>query len=344
LERRKWFFNTSGGSTGEPVRFIQDRDYAARIGAITLLFSKLAGREIGECEVRLWGSERDIIHGSEKWKTRFINKLTNTIFLNAFCMTPARMREFITIINSKKPKLIVSYVESIYELARLCESEALEVLPQVAIMTSAGTLYPFMREKIEKVFQCRVFNRYGSREVGDIACERPGRDGLWVAPWGNYLEIVDSEGKQLLDGTEGEILVTSLTNFAMPLIRYRIGDRGVFSPESSSRRQVLGAVFGRTVDFFRMRNGGIIAPGYFEGLLYFRDWVQQFQIIQKEESYIIFKIVKSRSDHQQLELDEIVAKTKLIMGDDCKVTFDFVDKIEPSSSGKYRYQISEVQY
>ena len=347
LARRKWYLNTSGGSTGEPVEFIQDWEYAARSGAITLLYSKLAGKEIGECEACLWGSGRDIIYGSEHWRARLVNKITNTIFLNAYRMTPDRMREFIALLNAKRPKLILAYAESLYELARFSEREALEVTPQTAIMSTAGTLYPFIRETVERVFQCRMFNRYGSREVGDVACERPGGEGLGVAPWGNYVEIVDSEGNRVPDGTEGEILVTSLTNFAMPLVRYRIGDRGVLAPAARGYRdrhgQVLETVLGRTSDIFKAGNGVLMDPGYFMSLLDFKDWIRKYQVIQRSYSCIVYRIVRLGSDYQQAELDEIAAKTRLVMGDDCQVAFEFVDEIPASGSGKYRYTISEVQ-
>jgi phenylacetate-CoA ligase len=208
-------------------------------------------------------------------------------------------------------------------------------------------LYPFMREKIQTVFQCKVFNRYGSREVGDIACERPGYEGLRIAPWGNYVEIVDNEGNPVPDGTEGNILVTSLTNFAMPLIRYQIGDRGVLSARKNSAQggygQVLERVLGRTVDTFKTKNGTLIDGEYFTHLLYFRDWVWRFQVVQESHSSIVFKIVKSELDYQQAELEEITTKAKLIMGDDCTVAFEFVDEILSGDSGKYRYTISEIQ-
>ena len=345
LPKRKWFFNTSGGSTGEPVRFIQDREYAARSGAITLIFSKLVGKDLGELEVKLWGSARDIVSSTDGWRANFINRLTNTVFINSSLMTPGRMREFIYTLNTSKPKLILTYVETIYELAKFTEREGVKVLPQSAIMTTAGKLYPFMRDKIEGVFQCKVFDRYGSREVGDVACERLGLDGLWVAPWGNYLEIVDPEGNRVPDGTEGEILVTSLTNYALPLIRYKIGDRGVFSSNSHNQLkqygQVLKEVIGRSMDFFKTQDGGLINPGYFMSQLYFREWITQYQIIQKSYENITYRIVKSY-DPPQAELDEITGITKKAMGNGCEVTFEFLSKIRPSDSGKYRYLMSEV--
>lgn len=346
LERRKWYYNASGGSTGEPVRFIQDWEYAARSGALTLLFSKLVGREIGESEVCIWGSLRDIVGSTESWKARSVDKLTNSTFLSVFRLTPADMREFIAILNAKRPKLIIAYAAAMYELAKFAEIEGLDVVPQAAIITSAVTLYPFMRDTIERVFQCKVFNRYGSREVGDIACERPGLEGLWVAPWGSYVEIVDNEGNRVPDGTRGEILVTSLSNFAMPLVRYRIGDRGVLSPHRSRDGgrcgQVLDAVLGRSYDMFINRQGTLIEGGHFMALLWSRDWISKYQVIQESHSHILFKLVKEGHGPQQAELEEISVGASSIMHDDVKVTFEFVDDIAASDSGKYRFIISKV--
>ena len=347
LQNRKWYFNTSGGSTGEPVRFIHDWRLGASAGAVSLLFSKLIGREVGELEVKLWGSEREIVRGSQSWRARLINRLANTVFFNAFRMTPELMRTFVTVLNTRRPKLIVAYAQAIYELARFANREGLEVTPQAAIITSATTLYPFMREEIERVFGCRVFNRYGSREVGDIACEGPGWEGLWVAPWGNYLEIVDSQGRRVPEGMDGEILVTSLSNLAMPLVRYRIGDVGILSPvrkgDRAARGQVLQEVLGKNVDIFRTASGALVEPGYFEGLLYFKSWVRRFQVVQKSTLQIIFRIVPTDSHCPSHELDQIMNDTRMLMGHDCQVAFEFVDDIPASGSGKYRYQISEIQ-
>ncbi len=348
LRERTWFDNTSGGSTGEPARFIQDWEFASKAGAVKLLFSKLAGREVGEPGIQLWGSVRDIEKGAETWKVRLVRAISNDRMLNAYQMTPARMRGYIKILNETRPKQIVAYANSIYELARFAEKENLYVAPQSSIITSADTLFPFMRQKIEEVFHCKVYNRYGSREVGDIACEKPEQEGLWVAPWGNYVEIVDRHGNPVPDGTEGEIVITSLTNYAMPLVRYRIGDMGALAPFEGegtySPGQVIKSILGRNGDMFKLKNGGLIRGGYFTVLLYHKDWIEKYQVIQKSLSNITFRIVKadSASDCTQQELDEIAAKTRLGMGQDCEVDFEFVQRIPPSASGKYRYIICEV--
>ena len=349
LPKRKWYFNTSGGSTGEPARFIQDYDYAARSGALKLLYSRLAaGQEIGESEIRLWSSPRDMNRSSKSQMAQLVNKLANIHILSAFRLDPETIRQHINTLNKRKPKLMVAYTSSMYEIAKFAELNNLNVVPQNAIIVTAGTLYPYMRETIERVFQCPVYTRYGSREVGDVACERPGRDGLWVAPWGNYVEIVDANGNRVRDGVPGEILLTSLSNYAMPLIRYQIGDRGALSPpEANSGNeygQVLSQILGRTIEVFVNTKGSIVEAGYFMPLLYFRDWISRYQVIQKSPSSVLFKIVSSGSEIPSEELDEIASKTKLIMNDDkCEAHFEFVDEIPASDSGKFRFLVSDIR-
>jgi phenylacetate-coenzyme A ligase PaaK-like adenylate-forming protein len=346
LQHRSWSHNTSGGSTGEPVRLVQDAEYEDRSRAITMVFYSLLGYQTGQATVRLWGSERDVEGGTGSPKARFFNWLTATTWLNAFLMSPVRMRQYVETLNRVRPRLIVAYAQAAYELARFVEREELAVAPQRVVVTSAGTLYPFMREKIAQVFGCQVYNLYGSREVSDIACEIPGTEGLWVAPWGNYLEILDDEGMPVRPGEEGNIVVTCLTNYAMPLLRYWIGDRGALLVEQASGGsglQFLKHVSGRNVDVFRTRGETLVDGEYFTHLLYFRPWVWKFQVIQKDYEQVLFKVVRTNGDAPRGELEEIAAKARRVMGSNCRVDFEFVSELPPHPSGKYRYTISEVK-
>ncbi len=345
LARRRWSYNTSGGSTGEPVRLAQDREYEDRSKGVSLLFFSLIGCDVGQPMVRLWGSERDIEGGTDSGRARFFNWLTSTTWLNAFRMSPRRMREYVEVLNRTRPRMILSYAQAACELARFIEQEGVELEPQHAVVTSAGTLYPFMREQIARVFRCPVYNLYGSREVSDVACELPGIEGLWVAPWGNYVEILDEQGRPVEPGNEGNIVVTCLTNYAMPLVRYWIGDRGTLLPASAGGRfgpQALKHVSGRNVDVFRTRDQTLIDGEYFTHLLYFRPWVRKFQVVQKSPDQVLFRLVRANGEPPPGELDEIATKARLAMGQHCRVDFEFVSELRPHPSGKFRYTISEV--
>lgn len=343
-DRRNCAENTSGGSTGQPVRLIQDDEYRDASAAIQWLSHHQLGCPVGAPHVRLWGSERDLECGTKSPKARFFNCLTNTTWMNAFAMSPQRMRGFINALNRMHPRLIVAYAQAIYELARFAEREQISVVPQRAVLTSAGTLYPFMREKIAQVFRCEVYNLYGSREVSDIAWELPGHKGLWAPPWANFIEIVGEDGTPVPAGSEGNIIVTCLTNHAMPLVRYWIGDRGALLPESETPEgvQMLSHVSGRTVDTFRRSDQTLIDGEYFTHLLYFRPWVWKFQVVQKSFNQIVFRLVSTNGKPPREELDEIATRSRLAMGDDCKVDFEFCDELPPLRSGKFRYTISEV--
>lgn len=345
LHDRHWHKNTSGGSTGEPVLFIQDSHYRDLKRATKMVQYEWIGKAIGEPHVKLWGSERDILQGSIGLRAKLSNSMRNYTFLNAFRMNEANMAQYARLIARKKPKLLEAYAQSAYELARYINSEGVHITGVEAVITSAGNLFPFMRQEIQEAFGCEVFNRYGSREVGDIAFESPAHDGLHISRYTHLVEIVDSGGKPVKPGETGEIVVTCLSNFAMPLIRYPIGDRGVprsITPHPICAVDCLEAVTGRTVDVFVTADGTKVDGEYFTHLLYFRDWVQKFQVAQKSQSQIVFRIVVAGSVPQQRELDEIATKTRLVMGDDCAVAFDFVDDIPPTDSGKYRYTVSEV--
>ncbi len=74
-----------------------------------------------------------------------------------------------------------------------------------------------------------------------------------------------------------------------------------------------------------------------------QDWIRKYQVIQKSFTHFVFRIVKSDSNYQRDELDEIITNTKLALGNECEVDFEFVDEIPASGSGKFLYTICELQ-
>ena len=337
---------TSGGSTGEPVRLIQDAYYQDRVVAVKLLYSTWAGWEPGEPEVTIWGSEQEILQGSLPARARVANRLMRTRLVNAFRMSGESMRRCLEELNRDPPKLIVAYVQSLDDLAAFADREQIEVVPQRAIISTAGTLQPHMRERIERVFGCRLFDRYGSREVGDIAGECSLHLGLHVFPWTNFVEIVGDDEEPVEPGAPGRVLVTSLCNFAMPLIRYEIGDRASLLPANGPPcpcgrgGQRIARLLGRTVDTFKAPDGSLVNGEYFTHMLYFKDFVEKFQVVQRSPSRIVYRLIASGPVPQE-DVNEIIDGTQAVMGPGCEVEFEFVDEIPASPSGKFRYTISE---
>lgn len=345
LENRKTFIKTSGGSTGEPVRIIQDRDYKKHQRVVTYEQKAWCGYSFGEPMIHLWGNEKDILASGSGRQAKMINSLKNLYILNAFRMGEREMRRYLKKINLIKPRLLVAYVQPIYELALFAEKNNIHINPPGAIMTSAGTLYPFMKEKIESVFNTPVYNRYGTREVGNIACSGPGFEGLRISENNVFVEVVDQKGFPCPDDTEGEIVVTSLVNYAMPLIRYKIGDRGILN-RSKYDFPVLKKLSGRSTEMFMNGMGEWIPAEYFIhliGVAYNREnsWIKRFQVIQKSHKEILLKVVRSGKEVAERDKSEITEGIRKVMGNDCRVNFEFVDEIPLLSSGKYCYVKTE---
>ena len=350
LSQRRWKYNTSGGSTGEPVRFIQDQEFVESTRAFTILADTWTDYDVCLPMVKLWGSERDVFQGQETLRTQLGRWLENVIWLNAFRVTPEQMKQHVDCINRVQPRQILAYVESIYEMARFIEAGGLEVYSPRAIVTAAGTLHQPVREVVERVFRAPVFNRYGSREVNDVASECETHEGLHVSALTHYMEIVRPDGSPTEPGEVGEVVITPLTNYVLPLIRYRIGDMAAWAEESCSCGRnwpLLKTVVGRVSDMFIKADGTLVRGGYFTRLFYFREWVKKFQIVQNEHDHIVLRVVPLDEtgdvlDLHQGEVREIEDKMRLVMGQACQVTWELLSDIPPTASGKYRYTISKV--
>lgn len=342
---RAWYENSSGGSTGEPLRIIQDHQYRDASWAMKILYNEWIEKYAGDREVKLWGSERDILQGSETWLARFKNWLYGRTLINSFRMTPEDIAQAVKTINRVKPVTIWAYIDSAYELARYIDQNSCSFYSPRAILVSAGTATPEMKDYIGSVLQAPVYNQYGSRECGDMATECKARDGLHVFESLYVFEILNEKLEPCELGELGYVHVTGLMNKAMPLIRYRIGDTASwksFNPCKCGRiTPRINDVHGRITDHFRRQDGTIVHGEFFTHLFYFKPWVKQFQIRQHKYKHVECLVVQNRLPDES-DVLEIIEGIQAVMGSDCEVSFTYVDDIPPSASGKRRFTISTV--
>lgn len=345
-KKRGYFDNTSGGSTGEPVRFVQDKQYFSHNFGDKMLFGVLNDKMPGEKEVKLWGSERDILEGDIGIKAKCINWCYNRIFLNSFVLNAELMRKYIDIINKEKPKQIWTYADSIYQLAKFINENKIDVYSPMNIISTAGVLYDEMRDEINRAFKhSNLLNQYGSREVGLIGCEIGDKRGIRIFDHSIKVEIQNITSHQICDSGEGEILVTKLTNYSMPLIRYRIGDTGEVAdnlegyPGSYS---VLKKLTGRTNAHLKKEDGGMVHGEYVTHLFYNKDWIESFRVIQHDYKEVEFQIVVKKG-FQKNEEDLALMKhdlNQVIAG--CHIKVTYLEEIPKLTSGKYQFVISEI--
>jgi phenylacetate-CoA ligase len=340
-QTRKWFYNSSGGSTGEPVKFIQDDVYLKYGMATNYYYFKniLNIEEPTVKKVLLWGSERDLFKGSIGFNAKINNWLSNTVLLNSLRMTQGDMEQYIHTINSFKPEIVRGYAGSLFELCRYAKQKKIPIYQPKIVVSAAEILTDTMRNVIESTFGTKVYDFYGSREVSNIAGEC--KNGLLHSfLFWNYLEILDKDNQPVREGDEGRVVVTNLYNYSMPLIRYEIGDMAILGPENCSCGQVLPTlkkVNGRILERFILKTGALVHAGFF-GLLFDKVFeevgIEKWQVIQEDYDKIRINVVTHGEIPDQFKND-IDKKIRVGMGSECKIKWNIVDDIPKTPSGKY---------
>lgn len=349
INRRNWYHNSSGGSTGEPVRLIQDADYRKwNHATYTYYYEKVLGiKRIITKEVRLWGNERDIFQGNYGIKKHLQNHFTNTILLNSFRMTEKDIKKYISIINETKPDYIRGYAGSLYELCSFSQANKISLFSPKTVVSAAETLTNDMRNVIETGFNTKVYNFYGSRETDNLAGECI-QGYLHIFSFNNIIEIVDENNQPVNQGEEGRILVTPLHNYSMPLLRYDIGDMGIKGPDTCPCGNFLPtvkAVTGRITDHFKLLNGTHVPAELFIhllGVVCNKGVIKKFQVVQEDYNKIHVNIVPNAHISYDYTQD-IENKIRVVMGQGCEITWNLVNEIPKTKSGKYRYTISKIK-
>lgn len=343
--RTRW--NTSGGSTGEPIKLLQDRKMAFHSRATELLFMRWAGHKRGEPHVLIWGVPQATFAERTSFHEKLYRLVHNETYLNCYKITNETLHAWVECLNAKRPSLIEAYADALYELSRLISEEGLHVERPRGIITSAAVLTPRMRETITHAFGCPVLNRYGSREVGNVACSCLSNDQLHIDENTCYVEIVDEAGNPCADGVQGDILVTLLTNYAMPLIRYQIQDRGMWAsgpcPCGRTTRR-LANVVGRQSDYLLASDGSRINGTALTTLLYPVSGIKRYQYRQLQNNKVILLVVPQdgiSTDVLRKETHPALEKLERILHG-IPVELSVVDEIAPSRSGKYRYILNEL--
>ena len=342
-----WVKVTSGGTTGLPTTVIHDADFRDKDRAARLYELHLAGFPFGTPHVRLWGSMHDIQRTRASLQQRVIATLANETLLNAFMMEDAHLRAYLDLLHRSRVQHLLTYADAGYQLARFAWRHGIAVRPLTSIMATGGTLTDAMRTTMAEVFRCRVHNKYGSRDAGELACDCD-HGSLHVLPH-LIIEIVDEQGRPCPPGVTGRVLVTFLGNPSFPLIRFDITDRAAASaaPCACGRPfPVLERLEGRAVDFLVSTRGGFVSPTYIRhlvGVVHGSEKVRRFQLVQEGPASFTLALQPETgvaADTVATLSDPIRRDLLPVLGDDAHITVSVVDRIAETGTGKFQYVIN----
>jgi phenylacetate-CoA ligase len=145
-------------------------------------------------------------------------------------------------------------------------------------------------------------------------------------------------------GELGEIVLTDLTNYGMPFIRYKIEDAGKPSDDTCScgcGLPLMQSIEGRVPDMIITPGGKVLIVHFFTGLFEHIEGVDQFQILQEKTDELIVRLVKN-SKFSDTDEVRIIREVQGYAGEEMEIVMEFVEEIPVSRSGKRRFVISKV--
>jgi phenylacetate-CoA ligase len=334
--------NATGGSTGEPLHFFQDKNYEAWANAARIRgIYNFPGFRYGDNTAILWGAMNEVKEDFSLIERAKSFLKDGEIYLNAFNMSENRMRSFLKLCRLTRPIIVRGYVTALNEFAKFLDQTG-EWFPRVkAVVFGAETADESTRNLAERIFKAPSFNTYGGRELSLIASECRAHNGLHEISENNYVEFekINIRGYE----NAGNLIITNLNNHAMPFIRYKIGDIGIPSKLTTCScgrgLPLIDKVIGRDTEVFNFYDGTKIAGEMFIHLM--KDFpVNEYQFVQKSESCVMMRLKKGDNISTRL-MSQIKETYSKYLPENVVIKFEELDKFEKTQTGKFRFVIRD---
>jgi phenylacetate-CoA ligase len=335
---RRYF--TTGGTMGVPLGFYTMRHAGGRERAFMFAQWARIGFDYAEPRAMLRGTA---VKSRRHW--RYEASERSFVFSN-FHMTPENVAEYSRVMKEKRLLYLHSYPSAIIDFARHLQNQKLAPPPFKAILASSETVYPGQREFVEAVFGARLFSWYGHSEDVVLAGECEVSRDYHIFPEYSVVEVLKADGSVATREDEaGELVGTSLDNFAMPLIRYRTDDWAVLGRAACACGRaypLLKETRGRRQDMIVGELDNLISPTALNFHTDVFDRVLQVQFYQRQRGKVELRI-KRRHDYSEQDSLHILKALNEKMGDTVEITLSFVDEIPLSPRGKARLVIQELE-
>ena len=263
------------------------------------------------------------------------NAALSQLYLSAYHLAPRHISAYVDALRRYRVRYVLAYPSALYAIAREVLANGLESPRLHVAIANAEPLFAHQRSAIEQAFSCPVRETYGMSEIAAAASEcEHGALHLW--PEAGRLEVLahDAPAPPL---TTGDLVATGLFNADMPLIRYRLGDRGALRPSDTAcacgrHLPMLACVDGRTDDVLYTTDGrevGRMDPVFKSALP-----VREAQIVQERLGVIRVRYVPA-ADYTTAAGDTIVERIRDRLGP-VQVILEPCEQIPRTNNGKFR--------
>lgn len=323
----------TSGSTGTPLRMIQNRDKIRHNTAGGIFLGAAAGYYIGmkEAFIRVW------VNNVKKSKFQLIQE--NMIMMDSSRMDEQALAEMFHTIEKKKVKCLVGYSSALGELSDYIRKSGKDCsnCSVRAIIPISETMPEPIRRTLEKQFGCPVRAWYSNEENGIMGLQNEKDEGYRIDTETYYYEILKMDSDEPAEPRElGRIVITDLFNYAFPILRYDNGDTAVaVRKEKNGRFKLyLSELYGRRSDLIYDCKGNAVTPYIITNNLWDIEGVKQYRFIQKDvKDYTIWL----NGDPAKMDQEEILGRIRPYLGDEARIKVEIVDEIPVLASGKRKY-------
>ena len=303
-QRNMQAFHTSG-STGTPMKVYRGNRNIIYTRAISLHYHLVHQRDFDLSNVNIVTSNSYQLNAGS-WASNIqtgpgykipINEKSNVIFDHLIKLQP----HYIQTHPSTLKRLIDISIE---------RGQGLDSL--VEVRTFGELLEANIKKACQEHWQVPLSNNYSCEEIATMAFSCPENDHLHVVSDNVYIEVVDDNGKPCAPGELGRILVTQLKNFAMPLVRYEIGDMGVMGEPCTCGRStpVLTRIEGRVRNLVVLPDGDTFHPVFDEAAMLAVSPIKRYQVVQKDTNSIEINIMgEALSPEKETALQAVFQQT-----------------------------------
>jgi len=342
LPRRALIPWHTSGTTGKPLTIYYSRAAMQKMWAFVELYRNTAGvtkdDRRGQFTGKMIVPPNQPVLKKVFWRRDLAN---HTLLLSTVHLLPGNLPHYAAALERFQPVYLSGYPSSMYVLADYYRQSGRPAPRLRAALTSAETLLEHQRVAIQETFATRVFDQYGQAEMQSFwyECEH-GR--MHAHPLAGVTEILRADGAPAAPGEMGEVVLTGLVNYAMPLIRYRVGDTARFSTEScpcGRGMPVVEEIGGRLDDFVYTRERGFL--GRLDPVLKGVRNIVESQLEQESLDVLRVRFVPAaRFTAEDLQLLESNLRARV--GRSIHLEFECTDRIPRSPNGKFRFVISRL--
>ncbi|MBA3470375.1 MAG: phenylacetate--CoA ligase family protein, partial [Herpetosiphonaceae bacterium] len=252
-------------------------------------------------------------------------------------------RTFLNELIAINPQLITAFPSILLMIIRVATSAELRRIRPQAIHLHSELLTDGIRDTIRMAFDCDCFDDYSTIEFHHVATEC--RHHRYHTAADNVILEVVRDGQPVAPGEEGEIVITGLTNQAMPLIRYAIGDVGVAGVSErcgcGSSFPTMELVQGRVDDFIVLPSGRRLSPRIVNPAIELIPGILEHVLIQEARDHVVVQLHVAEGYRDSLP-QQVAFALRSLFGEPMRIEVMLDQDLERGRTGKLRSIISKV--